>query len=142
MKPTLLIADSDAELCEVYRRFISERGFEVQTASDGLSCLVKLRWAMPMVVVLDVDLPWGGGNGVLAWLREERAASEVAVILTASDSHSLDSSAVSEPPVIGFLLKPFTLSALLDKVRSAIADGQEVGWKAGPKPALSELFLG
>jgi two-component system response regulator MprA len=142
MKPTLLIADSNAELCAVYQSFITERGYEVETASDGLDCLARLRRATPAAVVLDVDLPWGGGSGVLAWLREERAASDVAVILTATAGHPLDLSTVIEPPVIDLLLKPFTLTALLERVRAAVAKGQQRAQKAGQIPAFSDLFSG
>ena len=71
MKQALLIADRDAELCDVYRRFLTDRGYEVETSSDGLDCLRKLRQVTPAVLVLDLELLWGGGDGVLAWLREE-----------------------------------------------------------------------
>jgi DNA-binding response OmpR family regulator len=142
MKPTLLIADSNAELCDVYQRFITARGYDVETASDGLDCLAKLRRATPAVVVLDLKLRWGGSDGVLAWLREERATSGVAVILTATANNSLDASEVVAPPVIEFLLKPFPLTVLLERVRSAVARGQKAARKAAPVPALSELFLG
>lgn len=43
MNQTVLIADSDAELCELYRCFLTERGYEVETSSDGLDCMRKLR---------------------------------------------------------------------------------------------------
>ena len=140
MKPTLLIADSDAELCDLFKRFLIKRGYDVETASDGLDCLAKLRRATPAAVVLDLELRWGGGDGVLAWLREERPGA--AVILTATAGRGLEASDILEPPVLGLLPKPFTLSALLEKVRSAVARGQELVRKEGCLDALPELFLG
>jgi DNA-binding response OmpR family regulator len=131
MKPTLLIADSDPELCKVYQSFFAAHGYEVETASDGLDCVAKLRRATPAALVLDLKLRWGGADGVLAWLREERTASEVAVILTATASAGLDTGEVVVPPVIGFLLKPFTLTTLLESVRSAVTKGQKAAWKPG-----------
>jgi DNA-binding response OmpR family regulator len=141
MTPTLLIADSDAELCKVYQRFIAAHGYEVETASDGLDCLAKLRRATPAALVLDLKLRWGGGDGVLAWLREERAGSEVAVILTATPGHGLDAGEIV-PPVIGFLLKPFSLTTLLASVHSAVTKGQKAAWKPGLIAAPSDLYLG
>jgi DNA-binding NtrC family response regulator len=138
----LLIADSDAESRDVYRSFIAARGYDVETASDGLDCLAKLRRAMPAAVVLDLDLRWGGAIGVLAWLREERAASRVAVILTTTAGQPLDFREVIEPPVIGFLLKPFTLPALLEKVRSALAKRQETARQSEQDVLMPELFYG
>jgi hypothetical protein len=34
MKLMLLVAEGDAELREIYRRFLTERDYEVQTAAD------------------------------------------------------------------------------------------------------------
>jgi DNA-binding response OmpR family regulator len=142
MNQTLLIADGDAELCGVYQRFITARGYRVETASDGLDCLAKLRRATPAAVLLDLDLRWGGGDGVLAWLRAEKAASGVAVILTAKAGCPRDVTDVIEPPVVRFLRKPLALPVLLESVRSAIAKGQEAAKMARQVPALSELYLG
>ena len=69
MKRTLLIAESGAELRDIYRSFLSESGFEVNTTSDGLSCLEELHQASPAILVLDRELRWGGADGMLAWLR-------------------------------------------------------------------------
>ena len=71
MKQTMLIADGDAELCDHYRNFATEHGYDVETSSDGLDCVRKLRQVTPTVLVLDMELRWGGGDGVLGWLREE-----------------------------------------------------------------------
>ncbi|HTU23561.1 MAG TPA: response regulator [Gemmataceae bacterium] len=121
MKPTLLIADGDAELCDIYHRFFAERGYEVETALDGLDCLTKLRRTMPAVLVLDHELHWGGGDGVLAWLREQRAPSRVRVVLTTTESDSANVATDIRPPVVTLLPKPFTLTTLLENVRAAVA---------------------
>ena len=47
MKRTLLIADGDAELCDVYRRFLTGLGYDVETSSDGLGCVRKLHEMTP-----------------------------------------------------------------------------------------------
>jgi DNA-binding response OmpR family regulator len=113
----VLIAEGDPELCGLYQRFITARGYGAETASDGLECLGELRRATPAAVVLDRELRWGGGDGVFAWLREERGTSGVAVILMATAGHPLDGTEVIEPPVVQLLLKPFGLTALLESVR-------------------------
>lgn len=41
MKQRLLIADRDAELCEVFRRFLTERGYVLETSTAGLGPTLK-----------------------------------------------------------------------------------------------------
>ena len=142
MKQTLLIAESDAELRDIYRRFFSDRGYSVETTSDGLDCLKKLCQASPAVLVLDRELRWGGADGVLAWLREEAVMTELPVVLTATAACP-DVAEDHEPPVVKFLAKPFTLAALLDSVRTAVAEngGEEPIINRHHVSAYSELFI-
>jgi DNA-binding NtrC family response regulator len=122
MKQTVLIADGDAELSDRQRQFLTERGYEVETASDGLECLENLRRVTPDVLVLDQELHWGGGDGVLAWLRELGVRPEVAVVLTATAGFSPHAAEDNEPPVVKFLPKPFGLAALLESVQAAVGE--------------------
>jgi len=120
MRQRLLIADRDAERCEVVRRFLTERGYAVETSTDGLSCVAKLRQVIPNLLVLDLELLWGGGDGVLAWLREESPAPRFPVLLTATAADPLAMAACNEPPVVDYLPKPFALAGLLERIRIAV----------------------
>ncbi len=121
MKLRLLIADRDSRLRELYRIFFSARGYEVETSTDGLDCLAKLRRATPAVLVLDLELLWGGGDGVLAWLREESRAPRIPVLITATAPDRPDKALFKVPPVVHYLPKPFSLAELLESIQSAVA---------------------
>jgi DNA-binding NtrC family response regulator len=144
MKPILLVAEGDPELREIYRRFFAVCSYDVQTAADVLECLEKLRRRVPAVLVLDQALHWGGGDGFLAWLREQSAASEVPVVLTGTSGYPLGVAEDIEPPVVKFLLKPFALTALLEIVGEAVATKERrQPSKSSPDRAApcSELFI-
>jgi DNA-binding response OmpR family regulator len=138
---TLLIADGDAELCDLYRQFLKKRGYEVITSSGGLDCLRKLRMVTPTALVLDLGLPWGGGDGVLAWLRNEYPAHEIPVILTVRAGNPPAFASFVEPPVVDYLSKPFGPTALLVKVRSAVAEKIERE-PSHQLHASPEIFIG
>lgn len=117
MRGRVLIADGDADWLGLCERGLGDCGFSVETARSGLACLARLkRIPEPDFVVLDLDLPWGGGDGVLAlWpdgsddLRHER------VIVTGHVS----SQALSERtgvPLARCLRKPFRLDTLLNAI--------------------------
>jgi CheY-like chemotaxis protein len=142
MSQTLLIAEGDPELCEVYKSFLAACGYEVETASNGLDCVEKLRRLTPAAIVLDRELSWGGGDGVLAWLRETNPEFGIPpVVLTATAGHTSDGAGDIEPPVVKLLLKPFALKALYESLQQAIAQ-YDMPVKVIDGPAGSELFLG
>ena len=120
MKPTVLVADGDAELCELYQMFLSDYGYEVETATDGLECLKKLREIRPSVLVLDLELHWGGADGVLAWLRQEHFLSELPVILTATAGYRSAEVDSIRAKVVARLFKPFAPDELLESLRVGV----------------------
>jgi CheY-like chemotaxis protein len=119
VKPTLLIAEGDAELCDIYQKILKGCGYEVTTASDGLGCLEKLCQDMPKVLVLDLELSWGGGDGILARLREQYTYPDVSVVLTTGSGLYGDNTTDHNPPVVKLLPKPFMLTDLLESVNEA-----------------------
>lgn len=112
--PTVLIAEADRELREAYVQFLSSLGFEIHIAADGLECMSKLRRFLPDVLILDLELLWGGGEGVLAVMREDTRLLHQRVILTsaAASAHVFDR--LASPPGLQALTKPFPLSDLLE----------------------------
>ncbi len=71
----------------------------------------------PHVLVLDCELPWGDGAGVLACLREDGLSLPV-ILTTWKDAPE---ARLLAPPVVRCLRKFFPLPALLDAVDSVLA---------------------
>lgn len=125
MTTGLLIAESDPELRGIYDRLSSVLGYNVETAADGVECWSKLRDRSPDALVLDVDILWGGGDGVLACLREDADSAEApAVFVTGDDAPDVLSRRLGVPPGRCFQ-KPYRLTAILDSVRAVVAAERE-----------------
>ena len=118
--PTVLCADADRELRDVYVWLLSSYGFRVETADDGLECLAKLRQFVPDLLLLDLELPWGGGDGVLEVMRGNLSLLPVRVVLTSSVASAQVLDGLASPPAVQALAKPFQLSALVE--RAALAE--------------------
>ncbi len=117
MKLRVLIAEADADLAEAACSYLIARECDARIARSGLECLEEVRRFSPQVLVLAVELLWGGGCGILACLRELRFGCCPAVILTATEpnEHRL----VRTAPVVDCLLKPFSLASLIESIEKA-----------------------
>jgi DNA-binding response OmpR family regulator len=143
MRRTLLIADGDTQLCDLYAMLLADYGYDVDTVSDGLECLEKLRQSTPDAIILDLDLLWGGSDGVVDWIRDECPASNTSVILTASAEVAQEFADALEPPVVACLAKPFAMKTLLDTVRVALASNGRKRRSISPNVRTAvELMVG
>lgn len=116
----VLMADPDESLHPVYREPLSREGFVVDMALSGLECVARLRERIPNVLVLELQLPWGGGEGVLAMMGEIPALLNIPVMVLTScrDPHVLDS--VARFPINDYHLKPLAPDRLAERLRNIL----------------------
>ena len=119
MKPCVLVADGDHKGRESLRRSLELRGYEVETAGDGLECISKIIARLPVMVVLDIDLLWGGAEGVLARLRDDRDMRSIRVILTTDKDKPEELAKLIKDPVVACFRKPLRMKALSHWLRQA-----------------------
>ena len=116
----VLMADPDESFHPVYREPLSREGFEVDMALSGLECVSRLRERVPDVLVLELQLPWGGGDGVLAIMGEvpDLAAVPVMVLTSCRDPHVLER--VARFPISDYHLKPLAPDQLAGRLRALL----------------------
>ena len=111
----VLVIDDEPKIVSVVTRALTARGFEVDTAGDGLRGLELARTGTYAVVVLDLRLPDLDGVEVLRRTLEERPEQQVIVLSALPDVETkvtcLDLGAAD------YLTKPFSLMELLARVR-------------------------
>jgi CheY-like chemotaxis protein len=117
----VLLADPDESLPPVYREPLAREGFEVVPARSGLECVARLRERVPDALVLEPQLPWGGGDGVLAMMAEvpHFAAIPVMVLTSCRDPHVLNR--VARFPISDYQMKPLAPERLAGRLRGLLA---------------------
>jgi CheY-like chemotaxis protein len=82
MSTVALIVDDSMLIRHTVSRFLEERGYGVQAASDGIEALRELDQMRPDVIVTDIDMPHMDGPTLIATLksRPEYAAIPVVVL--------------------------------------------------------------
>lgn len=140
-KTSLLLADGD--LIETYAlsRFLTQHGFQVETAMGGLDCLKKLRRSPFEVLVLNLELPWGGGEGVLALLREEPDLGRIPVLLTSATASPKELARHLNGPVVRAILKPFSWWTLKNEILLVLGNSGLFQEKRLAKNPLTDVCL-
>jgi len=138
----VLIADSDRSLLNSYREFLGRDGFDVSTAADGLECLAKLREWEPDVLVVEVEMPWGGGAGVLDLMHDGAELPQVPVVALASrwSGASVDD-ALAYCLADSFDFKPITPIQLAGLIRRQIDSPPfypRENWRRRPRRRVSQ----
>ena len=80
----ILLAGANNYRWRSYQKRLEAAGYTAQLTSSGVDCIAVLREFRPNVMVLDPNIPWGGGDGVLAVRDEEPELKDnLVMILTA-----------------------------------------------------------
>ncbi len=122
-KLRVLIADPDVALSSSYRESLSGNGFVVRTATTALDCVSRLRRYPPHVLVLDPSILWGGGDGILALMREPNEIPAVPVLIHASPVDCC-ASADMVFPVSARVSKPLSPERMAFMVRQLASDNR------------------
>jgi response regulator RpfG family c-di-GMP phosphodiesterase len=127
----VLMADPDESLHSMYQEPLFQEGFEVVMAFNGLECVAWLRNHIPDLLVLEPQLPWGGGDGVLAIMGEvlDLAAVPVMVLTSCRDPLVLDR--MARFPISDYYVKPLAPDRLAGRLHVMLS-------RRGPRNASAE----
>ena len=136
MKPILIVEDEDIER-EALRDWLTDDGYQVETAGEGEEALAAITEQDFGIVILDLKLPGKDGIEVLREAKEKRPKLK-GVIITAYPSVETAVAATKEG-AIDYLPKPFDLNHLERIVRDTMGPVQvEIKPKAAPEEVVAQ----
>jgi DNA-binding response OmpR family regulator len=119
----VLVADADVGRAQSYRRFLMEEGYQVETTTGAVECLLRLHDACPDVLLLSTSLLWGGADGLLETLWEEGGAGDVVPVILLGDSTAEPPRHLLRAPVVAYLPTPVPPHHLLARLEAALKVG-------------------
>jgi DNA-binding response OmpR family regulator len=119
MNARVLIADDDAVVRDVVRRYLERDGIEVRVAGDGNEALRVLGNERIDVAVLDVMMPGPNGLSLCRTLRQGGDYTVPVILLTALSEED-DRIAGLEAGADDYVTKPFSPRELALRVRSVL----------------------
>jgi CheY-like chemotaxis protein len=115
----ILIVDDDAAFIRAVTGHLSERGYEISLAIDGLRAIRQAFLKKPDLILLNLILPAGGGESVLANLRKAPETRDIPVfIMSGMLSAKMLEEKARELGAQGFISKPIEPEDLLYIIES------------------------
>jgi two-component system, NtrC family, response regulator AtoC len=136
---SILIVDDEEELRKQLVSTLTERGYDVDSAADGLEAADKLTRKSYPLILCDVRMPRMDGHQLLLHVREKEYSTAVALI-TAHGSIQ-DAIAAIKDGAFDYLEKPVrteALMALVEKAERAYLMLHKVTYSAPQLPGDSE----
>lgn len=115
----VLVADDEPGIREILRATCALDGHEVVAAGNAEQALAAYDEATPDLMILDVNMPGGGAQDVLAELGRRPGGVGCPVLLMSGFA----AEELEDLPVAGVIQKPFTIDAVRMAVKAALAGG-------------------
>ena len=112
----VLLVEDDRELRTTLRDALALEGYDVSTAaslSEGMALWTHAR-SGPDLVVLDLGLPDGDGEALLAALRRREATPVLVISARQADGQKIR---LLDAGADDYLVKPFSVGELLARMR-------------------------
>ena len=113
----IMFVDDEEGVRLSWNRFLSERGFDVKTVSDGNSAINALKQEPVDVVVSDLRMPGADGLDLLSWVKTNRPETRF-ILLTGYGSDAVERMA-RELGAYEYLNKPISPEALSTIITAA-----------------------
>ncbi|MEM9135785.1 MAG: response regulator transcription factor [Cyanobacteria bacterium P01_F01_bin.42] len=116
MAHQILLVEDDAKLAQFVKLELTQEGYDVTLAEDGMSGLTAARESSPDLVVLDWMLP--GMTGIEVCRRLRSTGDKVPVILMTAKDEISDRVSGLDAGADDYVVKPFSIEELLARVRA------------------------
>ena len=113
----ILIADDDANICDLLKIYLENEGYETVTAYDGIKALSAFKIYEPDLVLLDIMMPRKDGWHVC---REIREMSSKPIIMVTAKGEVFDKVLGLELGADDFITKPFDMKEVSARVKAVL----------------------
>lgn len=100
---------------------ITEAGFEITLAEDGIDGLEKMDGAAPDVVITDINMPRLDGFGVIEAVRARSDHSHTPILILTTERSAAMKARARKAGATGWIVKPFDDQALTAAIRRVTA---------------------
>jgi len=83
MSVVALVVDDSMLIRHTVCRFLEERGFAVESATNGLEAVESLKRVRPDIIITDIQMPKMSGSELITAVKSEPALANIPIVIVA-----------------------------------------------------------
>ena len=120
-KARILIVEDEPNLVESLSFILGRAGFEVDTVTDGVEALDRVRRRSFSALILDIMLPGMNGLDVLKTIRADPVLADLPVMVLTAKGQASDRRTAETIGASAFVTKPFSNAEVVERVTQLVA---------------------
>ena len=117
----ILAIDDSRTIREMLRQTLTQGGFEVHVAEDGVEGLDKLPEVRPDVVITDINMPRMDGFGFIEAVRGSNRHRAIPILVLTTESVDDKKDRARRLGATGWIVKPFDPAKLVNAINRVAA---------------------
>lgn len=121
MSIKILLVEDEEILSSLLQKKLTQEGYLVSVAKDGIEGLKKLREDKPDLILLDIVMPRMGGIEMMQKMQENKEFAEIPIIIISNSGQPVEIDLAQKLGAKDWLVKTeFDPQEVIDKVKKQI----------------------
>jgi DNA-binding response OmpR family regulator len=120
-KKKILVVEDEPDILKTVQIMLEMEGYEVISASDGITALNQARQQSPDLIILDIMLPKLDGYKVCRLLKYDKKHSTIPIIVFTARSRKEDEDLAKDSGADLFITKPFNPDKLINAINQFLS---------------------
>lgn len=116
----ILIVDDDETIQELFRRFLSNKQFRLEFASDGFEAGIQTNKFKPDLIILDLYLPKVDGFNVCDHIKNNKETKHIKILAISGDNTEAIRTKIMKAGADFFFSKPFDMPEIQKKIENLL----------------------
>ena len=120
-KPKVLIIDDDKSLVALFSAELGKAGYHVLAAYDAMQGFMLAQRELPALILLDLQLPAGGGLPLLEKLARGGKTMAIPIVMVSATNDPQLQAETKQKGAVAFIQKPVDRAVLVETVNGLLA---------------------
>lgn len=116
MKRKILAVDDSRTIRSLLQAALTQAGFDVELAEDGVDGLEKLPDCAPDLVITDINMPRLDGFGFIEGVRDDARYKSLPILVLTTESGAQLKARARDAGATGWIVKPFDEAKLITAI--------------------------